>query len=128
MNIASQKKIVLLGMMSKMPVAGNIWLVVQYLIGFQRLGYDVYYVEAHGCTPRELMQEETDDGWAAAAQFIDRVMRRFDMGDHWAYHARHSDDRVYGMSDCQLNDLYRSAALIINLHGGTEPLPEHAAT
>jgi len=32
------------------------------------------------------------------------------------------------MSDSQLNDLYRSAALIINLHGGTEPLPEHAAT
>src|SRR5437762_12320536 len=79
MNIAHKKKIVLLGMMSKMPVAGNIWLVMQYLIGFQRLGYDVYYVEAHGCTPRALMQEETDDVWAAAAQFIDRLMRRFDM-------------------------------------------------
>ncbi len=128
MNIAHKKKIVLLGMMSKMPVACNIWLVMQYLIGFQRLGYDVYYVEAHGCTPRELMQDETDDGWATAAAFIHRVMQRFDLSDHWAYHARHAGGRVYGMSDRQLKDLYRSAALIINLHGGTEPLPEHAAS
>ena len=45
MNIAEKPKIVLLGMMSKIPVAGNIWLVVQYLVGFRRLGYDVYYVE-----------------------------------------------------------------------------------
>ena len=32
------------------------------------------------------------------------------------------------MSDAQLRELYRSAALIINLHGGTVPLPEHSAT
>src|SRR5436190_5522390 len=118
MNILHKQKIVLLGMMTKMPVAGNIWLVLQYLLGFQRLGYDVYYVEAHGCTPRELMRAETDDGWAAAAALIDRIMKRFDLGDHWAYHARHAGDRVYGMSAGQLKGLYASAALVVNLHGG----------
>lgn len=128
MNVLHKPKIVLLGMMSKMPVAGNMWLVVQYLVGFQRLGYDVYYVEAHGCTPRELMRHEGDDGWANAASFIDRVMRRFDLGDRWAYHAVHDGGRVYGMSESELHDLYLSAELIINLHGGTEPLPEHSAT
>jgi hypothetical protein len=128
MNLLTKKKIVLLGMMSKMPVAGNMWLVAQYLVGFQRLGYDVYYVEAHGCTPRELMKHEGDDGWVRAAALIDRVMRRFDLGNHWAYHALHAGDRCYGMRKAQLDDLYRSAALIINLHGGTKPLPEHSAT
>ena len=32
MNVLSRPKIVLLGMMTLMPVAGNIWLVLQYLL------------------------------------------------------------------------------------------------
>src|SRR5947209_11521025 len=111
MNILSRKKIVLLGMMIQMPVAGNVWLVVQYLIGFQRLGYDVYYVEAHGLNPSMLMRTPNDDSSALAAAFIGRVMDRFDLGGHWAFQALHADGRCYGMSQSQLNDLYHSAEL-----------------
>ena len=127
MNILPKKKIVLLGMMSQMPVGGHVWLVVQYLIGFQRLGYDVYYVEAHGRTPRELMRAG-EDPYERAAGYVDEVLRRFDLGSRWAYHAVHGGGRVYGMSEARLTNLYRSAELIINLHGGTVPLPEHYAT
>src|SRR5205823_13901111 len=128
MNAGKKPKIVLLGMMSKMPVAGNMWLVIQYLVGFRRLGYDPYYVEAHGITPTNLMRGEDDDGAARAAAFIAGVMQRFDMGDRWAFHALYPESRYYGLSETQLRELYRSAALLINLHGGTEPLPEHTAT
>jgi len=121
-------KIVVLGVMSRLPVAGIIWQTVHYLVGLQRLGYDVYYVEAHACTPKMLMQREDDDGSAKAAAFIASVMRRFNLGDRWAFHALHTDGRCYGMSRGQLEQLYRSAALIINLHGATQPLPEHSAT
>jgi hypothetical protein len=128
-NVLGKKKIVLLGMMTRMPVAGAIWGTVQYLIGFRRLGYDVYYVEAHARTPGTLMENDDDDGSALAAAFIDRVMRHFDLGsDHWAFHALHDDGRCYGLTEGQLQELYRSAALIINHHGGTVPLPEHSAT
>ena len=37
-------------------------------------------------------------------------------------------DRSIGMSLAQLKQLYGTAALLINLHGGTVPLPEHSAT
>ena len=121
-------KIVVLGMMTKMPVAGVVWQTVHYLLGFSRLGYDVYYVEAHARTPSMLMEREDDDGAARAADFIARVMRRFDLGDRWAFHALHADGRCYGMRHGELLRLYRSAALILNLHGGTQPLPEHSAT
>ena len=70
MNAGKKPKIVLLGMMSKMPVAGNMWLVIQYLVGFRRLGYDPYDVEPHGITPTNLMRGEDDDGAARAAAFI----------------------------------------------------------
>src|SRR3712207_5998882 len=126
-NPGGGRKIVLLGVMSRLPIAGVVWQTVHYLVGLQRLGYDVYYVEAHACTPKMLMQHKDDDGSAKAAAFIAGVMRRFDLGDRWAYHALHADRRYYGMSEDQLRRLYRSAALIINLHGATQPLPEHGA-
>ena len=121
-------KIVVLGMMTKMPVAGVVWQTVHYLVGLERLGYDVYYVEAHARTPSMFMEREQDDGSGRAAAFIDRVARRFGFAGRWAYHALHDDGRCYGMSESALRRLYESAALIINLHGGTMPLPEHYAT
>jgi hypothetical protein len=128
LNIVGKKKIVFLGMMSRLPVAGALWGTMQYLVGFKRLGYDVYYVEAHASTPTRLMKRADDDSSALAAEFIDRVMRRFDLGDKWAFHALHDDGRCYGMTEGQLKELYRSAALLINYHGCTVPLPEHYAT
>lgn len=120
-------KIVVLGLMAKMPVAGIVWLTIPYLIGLRQLGYDVYYVEAHARTPSMFMEREDDDESALAAAFIEAVMQRFGFADHWAYHALHSDGRIYGMSHDELRKLYASAELIVNLHGGTEPTDEHTA-
>lgn len=129
MHFAPKTKIVLLGTMSKMPVAGIVFLTMQYLVGLKRLGYDAYYVEAHARTPSMLMSSEHDDSSLLAAHFISNAMKRFDLGDdHWAFHALHHDGRCYGMSNEQLAELYQSAGLILNLHGGTLPLPEHAKT
>jgi GT2 family glycosyltransferase len=125
MNRPASKKIVLLGMMTRIPVAGVVWQTAQYLVGLERLGFEPYYVETHARTPSMLMEREEDDSSAKAAVFIDRVMRRFGMRDRWAFYALHDDDRCFGMSRPQLKRLYDSALALINLHGGTEPfLPE----
>src|SRR6516225_9905413 len=100
------KKIVVLGMMSRHPVAGIIWLTMQYLVGLERLGYETYYVESHGATPKMFMHDG-DDVSVRAASFINDVMRRFDLGDRWAFHALHSDRRCYGLSEFALYTLYR---------------------
>jgi hypothetical protein len=100
---------------------------MQYLIGLERLGYEAYYVEAHGATPKMFMGAD-DDGSVLAAAFIDSMMRRFDLADRWALVALHSDGRYYGLSESQVQSLYQSATLLLNLHGGTTPLPEHVAT
>src|SRR3954470_18162364 len=128
MHIRQPKKIVLLGMMTRMPVAGVVWQTMQYAIGFSRLGYDVYYVEAHGCMPLHFILREDQEGTQEAVEFLAKVMQRFDFTDRWAYHALHSDGRYYGRTEQDLKELYRSADIIINLHGGTVPLPEHYAT
>jgi len=122
------RKIVLLGMMTKMPVAGVVWQNVHYLIGLERLGYEAYYVEAHARTPSMLMEHEKDDSSVRAAAFIEKVMARFALRGRWAFHALHADGRCYGLSEAELRRLYESAELIVNLHGATLPLPEHSAT
>jgi tetratricopeptide (TPR) repeat protein len=126
--MSRRPKIVILGMLTKIPVAGAIWQNVHYLVGLERLGYEPYYVEAHGRTPTPLMVSDDDDAFLLAAEFLDGVMSRFDLGDRWAFHAVHQDDRSYGMSSSRLRRLYQDAALIINLHGSTVPLPEHVET
>ena len=115
MHIAQKKKIVVLGMMSRHPVAGMIWLTVQYLIGFERLGYEVYYVEPQGGIPG------VDSALGAA--WIERALRPFGL-HRWAYHAIHGDGRCYGMSEIALRELYTSAHWIFNLHGSTKPTSE----
>jgi GT2 family glycosyltransferase len=122
------KKIVLLGMMTRIPVAGVVWQTVHYMVGLQRLGYDPYYVETHARTPSMLMEREEDDSSAMAAAFIENVMRRFGLEDRWAFYGLHQDNRCFGMSRNELERLYGSAHLLINLHGGTEPLAELSAT
>jgi ABC-type multidrug transport system fused ATPase/permease subunit len=124
----TRPKIVLLGMLTKIPVSGPAWLVGHYAAGFERLGYDVYYVEAHARTPSLFMADKDDDGSRKAAAFIAKTAKRFGLEDRWAFQALHENGRCYGMSAEELDRLYRDAALIVNMHGGTLPLPEHAAT
>ncbi len=121
-------KVVVLGMMTKMPVAGVVWQTLHYLVGLERLGYEVYYVEAHARTPSMFMESAETDGSARAAAFIAGVMERFGLKDRWAYQALHADGALHGMSAERLEHLYAEACLIINLHGGTQPREEHAAT
>lgn len=119
--------IVVLGAMTRYPVSGIVWLTMQYVLGFRRLGYDCYYVECHGGTPRPFV-ERGDDGAEGAARFLSELMARFDLSDRWAFHANRTSGRCYGISESQLQRLYESAALIVNLHGATVPEAEHAAT
>ena len=122
------RKVVVLGMMTKIPVAGVVWQTAHYLLGLRRLGFEPFYVEAHARTPSMLMTSERDDGAALAAAYIDRMMRRLDLPGRWAYEALHDDGSCYGMSRARLAELYGSAELLINLHGGTAPRGEHART
>jgi GT2 family glycosyltransferase len=128
MNRAGGRRLVLLGMITKMPVPGVLWQTLHYLEGFRRLGWDVLYVEAHARTPSMFSRHDGDPGSRRAAAFLQGLFERFGFGDAWAFHALHDDGRCWGMERSALFDAYRSAEFIINLHGGTRPRNEHADT
>lgn len=109
--------------MTRMPVGGVIWQTIQYLIGFQRLGFDVYYVEDHGMFPTMLATKDDPDGIANAASFLARTLEYYDLGSHWSYHPWHGAERHYGLSRGAVARLFADAAAVVNLHGATLPQP-----
>jgi GT2 family glycosyltransferase len=129
MHIATRPKAVVLGLTSKMPLAGIVFLTMQYLVGLKRLGFEVYYVEEHGKMPWMLLDGQPQhQGAAVAAAFIAQLMRRFGLeDDHWAFRTPHDRDQCFGLPDHLLNQVLREADLVLNLHGGTVPRPEHSA-
>ena len=68
-----------------MPVAGVIWQTLHYLLGFERLGCETFYVEAHGRVPQMLMRAPEDDAPAVAAAFLRR-------------HSRHTASETAGLT------------------------------
>jgi glycosyltransferase involved in cell wall biosynthesis len=126
--VRERPRAVVLGRMATMPYAGVVWQTIQYLVGLERLGFDAYYVEAHAVTPRHFVTAPGDDGAAGAAAFLDDVLRRFGLSRRWVFQALDSDGRCYGLGPSLLHELYASASVLLNLHGGTRPRPEHVAT
>src|ERR1051325_8879717 len=84
--IRRRPKIILLGMMARQRVSGAVWATLHYLIGLEKLGYEAYYVEAHGAVPWAFQQND-----AGTAEFIESILRGFDMADRWAFHSRSAD-------------------------------------
>ena len=43
--MSSRKRIVVMGFMAGCPIAGVVWQHIHYIVGLQRLGHEVYYIE-----------------------------------------------------------------------------------
>ncbi|MDQ6765918.1 MAG: hypothetical protein M3Z22_07460 [Verrucomicrobiota bacterium] len=125
MNLQRKPIVVLLGMLTTMPVGGVVWQTVHYLVGLQRLGFDVYYVEDHGMVPAMFADATDADGTEKAAAFLAQTMGRFDLGNRWSYHAWHREDVYFGVGESETQQAFERAAAVINLHGGTLPRDEH---
>jgi hypothetical protein len=76
-----------------------------------------------------LMERDTDDAGARAGAFISKVMRGLRPRRPLGLHALHdAGPPLPRARERRLREVYRDAELIINLHGGTEPRPEHYET
>src|SRR6266571_4558196 len=61
---------------------GNTWAFLQWILGFRRLGFDVYYVEER--QGKDLMDEDLKPApfaKSANAQSFRRLIDRFELGD-----------------------------------------------
>jgi hypothetical protein len=116
-----RKRVVVMGFMGSMPIAGVIWQHIHYLLGLQRLGHEVYYIEDSARLPYNPETFEINNEFDYAAQLLDRTARDFDFQGSWAFCARYLDgEPTAGLSLKTIRQLYREADAILNLCGAQE--------
>ena len=116
-----RKRVVVLGFMGDMPIAGVVWQHVHYLVGLQRLGHDVYYCEDSARMPYDPGRGTRDTDWSHAARSLERIARRFGFEGRWAYCARFLPDQpTAGMDRARMRELIRTADAALNVCGAQE--------
>ena len=113
-----RKKIIVLGFMGGMPIAGVIWQHIHYIVGLQRLGHEVYYVEDTSNYPYDPVAFNISDDYSHAAKVLGKLAEEHGFEGRWTYCARYKEPfESAGMSLAELRTLYREADCALNICG-----------
>lgn len=117
----ARKRIVVTGFAAGCPIAGVVWQHVHYIVGLQRLGHEVYYIEDSARLPYNPVTYEVTNDYSYAAGILDRLSREFAFEDRWSYCARYLPETpCAGMPLSRVKELYKSADAILNVCGSQE--------
>ena len=110
-----------MGFMGGMPIAGVIWQHIHYVVGLQRLGHDVYYIEDSARLPYNPETFEVNDEVDYPGKILDRLADEFDFKNRWAFCARYlKETPTTGLPLRRIRQLYREADAILNICGTQE--------
>ena len=116
-----RKRIVVMGFMGSMPIAGVIWQHVHYLVGLQRLGHDVYYIEDSARLPYNPETFEINNEFDYATRLLNRLSQEFGFKNRWGFCARYlPGNPTAGLALKKIRQLYRDADAILNTCGAQE--------
>jgi len=116
--------LLVLGIVGQYPMAGVAWQAIHYLVGFRKLGWDVYYVEDSGAPPYDPEAGGVTGDCKYAVRYVKSVMKRIGFADHWVYLDMVKNE-THGLDRSRLEELYHDASAIVNLCGATAPREEH---
>jgi len=116
-----RKRIVVMGFAAGCPIAGVIWQHVHYIVGLQRLGHEVYYIEDSARLPYNPVTYEVANDYAYAAGILARLAREHGFEGRWSYCARFLPGTpCAGLPLSRVRELYREADAILNVCGSQE--------
>lgn len=114
----SRKRILVLGFMGGCPIAGVIWQHIHYIVGLQRLGHEVYYVEDGLKYPYDPEAWTITEDFSYAAKTLERLAREYGFEGRWCFCARYGDEpRTAGLGLEKLRELYRTCDAALNVCG-----------
>ncbi len=115
------KRIVVMGFMASCPIAGVVWQHIHYIVGLQRLGHEVYYIEDSARAPYNPETYEIEITYDYAANTLRALAEEFGFAGRWAYGARYLDRHpTIGLSRKRVRELYREADAILNVCGSQD--------
>src|SRR6201997_5753850 len=116
-----RKRVVVMGFMGSMPIAGVIWQHIHYIVGLQRLGHDVFYIEDSARIPYNPETFEVTTEFDYTARLLNRLSREFEFTNRWAFCARYlPGNPTAGLPLKKIRELYRTADAILNVCGTQE--------
>lgn len=116
-----RKRILVMGFMGSIPIAGVIWQHLHYIVGLQRLGHDVYYIEDSARLPYDPATGEVNNSFDYAAKLLHQLAAEFDFKRRWSFCARYLlSNPTAGLTLSRIRQLYREADAILNVCGAQE--------
>jgi len=113
-------RIIMASYLIRYPVGGYQSWMLQWLLGFKKLGHEVYFVEKAGwensCFNPLTGQESNDPSYGIAS--VRNLFKRFGLDNQWCYIS--FDGTYYGMSRKQIEIIFRSADLYLDHMDGRE--------
>jgi hypothetical protein len=121
----SVARLVVLGMMGRVPFGGQTWLYLNWLRGLSGLGHDVYYVEDDTVWPYDPVANAVTDDCTYAVRHVQRSMDAIGLPGKWAFRLADRSGACWGMSDAGLRELFGSCDALLNVVGATDLREDH---
>jgi hypothetical protein len=113
----SRLRIIVTGLVGLYPVGGVAWDYLQYVIGFARLGHEVFYHEDTWSWPYHPVQRTNTAEGDYSADYIRDFFRTYapDLLHRWHY--LHLHETSFGMSRNEFDRVAETADVFINVSG-----------
>ena len=115
----SKLKIIVTGQMAQYPLGGVTWFYLHYVLGFARLGHDVWYFEDSGQWPYNPSSDGLVEGCDYNVAYLENVMSRFGLAGKWAYKFPWQS-QWFGLSAERRREVIETADLLVNVSGTLE--------
>lgn len=125
MNKPTKGKIIVFGILFWYPLAGVTYQFLHYLLGLRRLGYEPIYIEDSGRWIYDPRINDLSPDASGNIEAILPVLKKHGFENSWAFRGKYPDGKCYGMSDAQIEQLYRDADAFLNVTGAQEIRDEH---
>jgi hypothetical protein len=110
-------RIIVTGMVGLYPVGGVAWDYLQYVIGFARLGHDVYYHEDTWSWPYHPVEKTYTADGAYSAAYLSDFFKSYAPGLSERWHYLHLHETSYGMERKTFDEVAATADVFLNVSG-----------
>lgn len=118
--MGTKDSVIVLGLLGQCPLAGIAWQLLHYLVGFQRLGFKVFYVEETGAPSYDPHTKNLAFDCSYSLHFINETLRPYGFAESWAYRDEMTN-QWRGVSSARVRALFNRALCVVNLCGASHP-------
>ena len=124
-KMTSSLRVIVTGFIGHQRLLGGVaWDYLNVVLGFKRLGHDVYYIEDSGCWPYNDVDGPSNGDWTdwnaqPTVEHLSRVMSAFGLENQWAYQFPPKSE-WFGLSSVKRSEIIQSADVLINVAGTLE--------